>query len=112
MRSLFCACDVFIVFVFLTQLMIPLPVLETQMHPYQLVQLRQCMQNSARMQQLGIPALVSMLGTKRLVPQNNATANHRKDKDCDPDYQPELDETIDGDLCGTNNTKVLIPSIQ
>jgi hypothetical protein len=54
------------------------------------------MQNSARMHQLGIPALVKVLGNKRVIPQNDATANHRKHTDCDPDYEPELDETIDG----------------
>lgn len=70
--------------------------LESQLHPYELQQLRQCMQNSARMHQLGIPALVKVLGNKRVIPQNDATANHRKHTDCDPDYEPELDETIDG----------------
>uniref|UniRef100_A0A0E0LTE8 Transposase Tnp1/En/Spm-like domain-containing protein n=1 Tax=Oryza punctata TaxID=4537 RepID=A0A0E0LTE8_ORYPU len=29
----------------------------------------------------------------------------RKTPDCDPDYEPELDETIDGELCATNNAK-------
>ena len=91
--------------------MISLLFLETQLHPYELLQLRKCMQNSARMQELGIPALVAVLGNKRVLPQYDAIADHRNDRNCDPDYHPELDDTSDGDLCATNNAKVLIPPI-
>jgi len=91
--------------------MISLLFLETQLHPYELLQLRKCMQNSARMQELGIPALVTTLGNKRVLPQHDATADHRNDRNCDPDYHPELDDTSHGDLCATNNAKVLIPPI-
>ena len=69
------------------------------------------MQNSARMQQLGIPVLVCLIGNKRVLPQHDATTDHRNDRNCDPDYHPELDDTSDGDLCATNNAKVLIPPI-
>ena len=63
------------------------------------------------MQELGIPALVTTLGNKRVLPQHDATADHRNDRNCDPDYHPELDDTSDGDLCASNNAKELIPPI-
>ncbi|CAD6333127.1 unnamed protein product [Miscanthus lutarioriparius] len=47
-------------------------------------------------------------GKKReslVIPQKDATPEHRKDGVCDPDYLPELDETIDEDLCAANNAK-------
>lgn len=68
------------------------------------------MQNAARFNELGISQLVTSLkfGNKIVAPQKNATADHRKDRDCDPDYNPEHDEP---DLCNTNNPKVLILSL-
>ena len=81
------------------------------MHPYELLKLRKCMQNSARMQQLGIPVLVCLIGNKRVLPQHDATPDHRNDRDCDPNYIPELDDTNDRDLCATRNAKVPIPPI-
>lgn len=46
-----------------------------------------------------------------MMPDKEATTDHRKDRYCDPDYNPELDENIDGDLCDTNSSKVLILSL-
>ena len=46
-----------------------------------------------------------------MLPQHDATADRRNDRNCDPDYHPELDDTSDGDLCASNNAKELIPPI-
>jgi hypothetical protein len=82
-----------------------------QIHPYELVKLRQCMQNAARFKELRIASLVTSLRNKRVAQQNDAPADHTKDKSCDPDYNPEDHETTEADLCETNNTKVLISII-
>lgn len=82
--------------------------LETQLNPYELVRLRQCMQNASRFKELGITALVNAIGSKRVVSQKDDTADHRKDRSGDPDYNPLADETSDAELCDTNNSKVPI----
>lgn len=75
------------------------------------MKIRNCMQNAARFKELGIPSLINAVGNKRVMPAKDATADHRNDRDCDPDYNPDHHETIDGDLSNTNKSKVLILSM-
>lgn len=76
--------------------------LEPPLHPYEQLRLRQCMRNNSRLQQLGIPALSSMLASTNSISQRNRPS-HRNSEDSESDYDISQDET------GDDNVKVVFP---
>jgi hypothetical protein len=76
------------------------------LHPYEELRLRQCMANSARLQQLGLPDFI---------PNGQRTAANSKDRNKtnernreDADYDPLHDDTGEQDLFDDDIAKVMI----
>ena len=74
-----------------------------QLLPYEQVRLQQCMQNNARLAQLGIPPLVNIFGSKDTNRQKRKKPNHREREESGSEYDPEQD-----DACESDNAQVLI----
>ncbi|XP_020403416.1 uncharacterized protein [Zea mays] len=55
------------------------------------------MRNNSRLQQLGIPALVSMCGNINSISRNKKP-NNRDNEDSESEYDPSHDDSIEGDL--------------
>ena len=82
------------------------------MTPYEAERLRQCMRNKARLEQLGIPVLAHEFGlmSKQNKPkQRNCEGKQRNCEGSESEYDPEQDDTGEGDLCDGSN-KVMNPS--
>lgn len=67
------------------------------------------MQNSARLQQLGIPSLALFAKKPNIYPDKNKT-KHFNGEDSESDYDPREDQTSEGEFCAGNKDKVLIPA--
>ncbi|CAN6217575.1 unnamed protein product [Urochloa humidicola] len=73
--------------------------LPTQLHPYELERLKQCMSNSKRMEQLGLP---SFYFKKPAVHVNKNKSKQGNTEDSDSEYDPLRDDTVEGDLFENN----------
>ncbi|KAK3146772.1 hypothetical protein QOZ80_3BG0271720 [Eleusine coracana subsp. coracana] len=60
--------------------------------------LRRCMQNSARLEQLGIPGLTDYLARAHGVSKEKNKTNRRSTEDSESDYDPSQDDTAEQDL--------------
>ncbi|CAL4991160.1 unnamed protein product [Urochloa decumbens] len=78
---------------------------EHPLHPYEEERLRQCMRNSARLKELGIPSSSSIFPNNSGNARNKKKPNNKNNEDSDPEYDPSRDGTGDGDLIGGNNAK-------
>ncbi|TVU40631.1 hypothetical protein EJB05_14100 [Eragrostis curvula] len=77
---------------------------EPRIHEYELVKLRQCMRNNARLQQLGIPALASMFQKQfSNLASNEKLASNANCEGSESEYNPEQDDT--GDSIDDNTSK-------
>nr|TKW08261.1 hypothetical protein SEVIR_6G018000v2 [Setaria viridis] len=76
--------------------MFPL-IIDPALHPYEEERLRQCMWNSARLKQLGIPALSSMFASSSAIAQDKNKRTRRNSED--------YDDTSEGDLIDDDNAK-------
>lgn len=84
-------------------------ILDPPLHPYEEERLRQCMMNNSRLQQLGIPALVSMCGNINSISRNKKP-NNRDNEDSESEYDPSHDDSIEGDLFDhADHNKVMVP---
>uniref|UniRef100_A0A0A8Y1Q0 Uncharacterized protein n=1 Tax=Arundo donax TaxID=35708 RepID=A0A0A8Y1Q0_ARUDO len=63
------------------------------------------MQNSARLQQHGIPILVGMFANKIVVSPDKNKRKRSNGEDFESEYNPDQDNTYEGDLCATNKDK-------
>ncbi|CAN6328774.1 unnamed protein product [Urochloa humidicola] len=72
------------------------------LHPYELERLKQCMSNSKRMAQLGIPWLAHDL-KRDMAPEKNKRPC-RNSEDSGSEYDPTLDDT-GGDLLDVDSAK-------
>ncbi|TVU31362.1 hypothetical protein EJB05_23045, partial [Eragrostis curvula] len=75
---------------------------EPAMHPYELQKLRQCMRNNARLQQLGIPMLASMLNLQSGKSTKKKNTNY---EGSESEYDLELDNTGEDDEVDDNTSK-------
>lgn len=78
---------------------------EPPLHPYEQLRLRQCMRNNSRLQQLGIPALSSMLASTNSISQRNRPS-HRNSEDSESDYDISQDETGDDNVKGSKECNI------
>ncbi|CAL5094460.1 unnamed protein product [Urochloa decumbens] len=78
---------------------------EHTLHPYEEERLRQCMRNSARLKELGIPSSSSIFPNNSGNARNKKKRNNKHNEDSDPEYDPSHDGTGDGDLIGGDNAK-------
>ena len=67
-----------------------------QLLPYEQVRLQQCMQNNARLAQLGIPPL-NIFGSKDANHQKRKKPNHREREESGLEYDPEQDDACESD---------------
>ncbi|CAO2191665.1 unnamed protein product [Urochloa humidicola] len=74
------------------------------LHPYEELRLRQCMANSSRLEQLGLPPYFPNGQSAAANSKDNKT-NKRKRKDAD--YDPLHDDTGEQDLFDDDITKVM-----
>ena len=91
-------------------------ILEPALHPYQLVRLRECMKNHARLKELGLPDHYY----NRLLAEDvaghsdkNRSEDIHSDKydhgDSESEYDPLQDDIGEGGLIDDDNAKVQIP---
>lgn len=73
-------------------------IVEKPLHPYEEQRLRRCMQNSSRLEQLGIPGLKSMLANICSISHEKETDNNRNREDSESDYDPSHDDDSEGDM--------------
>ncbi|TVU30856.1 hypothetical protein EJB05_22502 [Eragrostis curvula] len=79
---------------------------EPALHPYEAVRLKQCMQNNARLRQLGLdPIPSSILTTQAAIISNRNKPKDRNGEGSDSEYDPEQDETGEADLSDENTDK-------
>ncbi|TVU24861.1 hypothetical protein EJB05_27323, partial [Eragrostis curvula] len=79
---------------------------EPALHPYEAVRLKQCMQNNARLRQLGLdPIPSSILTTQAAIISNRNKPKDRNGEGSDSAYDPEQDETGEADLSDENTDK-------
>ena len=88
-------------------------IVEKPLHPYEEQRLRRCMQNSSRLEQLGIPGLKSMLANICSISHEKETDNNRNREDSESDYDPSQDDSAEQDLDHDDIAKVItLPSYQ
>jgi len=75
------------------------------LHPYEEERLRQCMADSARLRQLGIPAFSSIFPNNSGNALNKKKPKHRSNEDSESEYDPSQDDTDEGDVIGDDNDK-------
>ncbi|TVU34030.1 hypothetical protein EJB05_15851, partial [Eragrostis curvula] len=72
---------------------------------YELQKLRQCMQNNARLQQLGLPMMPSMFPQKCGIGSKEKNKKNTNFEGSESEYDPEEDDTGEGDEGEENTSK-------
>jgi len=85
-------------------------IVEKPLHPYEEQRLRRCMQNSSRLEQLGIPGLKSMLANICSISHEKETDNNRNREDSESDYDPSHDDDSEGDMIDDSAKVLTLPS--
>lgn len=86
-------------------------ILERPLHPYEEQRLRNCMQNSSRLQQLGLPCHEYRSMTTTF--QDKNAKNQRNGEDSESEYDPLQDDSAEEGLIDDVSCKVLfLPSCQ
>ncbi|RLM58556.1 hypothetical protein C2845_PM18G07620 [Panicum miliaceum] len=78
---------------------------EPTLLPYEENLLRQYMHNSARLQQLGIPSLSSMMPNMRASAPNKRKRSCKNSKHSDTEYEPSQDDTGERDSIDDDNDR-------
>jgi len=83
------------------------------LHPYEEERLRQCMQNSARLQQLGIPGYTACFARASATYKDKSKKHQRSREDSESDYEPSQEYSSEQDLVDDDISKVItFPSYQ
>ena len=77
---------------------------ELPLHPYEEERLRQCMSNSKRLRELGLPSMYFKIPGVHV---DKNKSKQRNNEDSDSEYDPLQDDASEGDLF-EDNAKVLI----
>jgi hypothetical protein len=79
--------------------------------PYEEARLRNCMQNSARLEQLGIRGVAEYIARASGVSKEKNKTNKRSREDSESDYDPLQDATAEEDLVHDDVAEVItLPS--
>ena len=83
------------------------------LHPYEEERLRQCMQNSARLQQLGIPGYTACFARASATYKDKSKKHQRSREDSESNYEPSQEDSSEQDLVDDDISKVItFPSYQ
>ena len=77
------------------------------LHPYEEERLRQCMQNSARLQQLGIPGYTACFARASATYKDKSKKHQRSREDSESDYEPSQEYSSEQDLVDDDISKVI-----